>query len=237
MVMKVTHEIRWVRRLHRMSPRTQLPPQKCTTSRFPQSRWWSPALPECWSARHWPSRVLRNPQWRRRRRETTATPQPCNPRFDYWKRTFCLLLLISLSFTVARSQHALPVKSARPRSASKHNERPLLVCVRAARTPTITQKIKTLKNQKGDGVFLKVGIRLGLLSNRLFSTALTACRATLSVNSTPWVAGRFAMPHRATLHPSEFRSLQPELPLQRGPAGAGRRKTSIPVNYTDLRQI
>ena len=36
---------------------------------------------------------------------------------------------------------------------------------------------------------------------------------------------------------SQFRNVQPELPLQRGPAGAGRSKTSIRVNYIDLRQM
>ena len=36
---------------------------------------------------------------------------------------------------------------------------------------------------------------------------------------------------------SAFRNVQPELPLQRGPAGADRNKTSIRVNYTDLRQV
>ena len=36
---------------------------------------------------------------------------------------------------------------------------------------------------------------------------------------------------------SAFRNVQPELPLQRGPAGAGWGKTSIRVNYTDLRPM
>ena len=36
---------------------------------------------------------------------------------------------------------------------------------------------------------------------------------------------------------SAFRNVQPELPSQRGPVGAGRSKTSIRVNYTDLRQL
>ena len=37
----------------------------------------------------------------------------------------------------------------------------------------------------------------------------------------------------ATHRVSAFRNVQPELPLQRGPARAGRSQTSIRVNYTD----
>ena len=36
---------------------------------------------------------------------------------------------------------------------------------------------------------------------------------------------------------SVFRNVQPELTLQRSPAGAGRSKLSVRVNYTDLRQM
>ena len=47
------------------------------------------------------------------------------------------------------------------------------------------------------------------------------------------LGGFTSLPHRV----SAFRNVQPELPLQRGPAGAGRGKTSNRVNYTDLRQM
>ena len=48
-----------------------------------------------------------------------------------------------------------------------------------------------------------------------------------------WASCDSVLSHRV----SAFRNVKPELPLQRGPAGAGRSKMSIRLNYTDLRQM
>ena len=65
------------------------------------------------------------------------------------------------------------------------------------------------------------------------TTFLERRRAEAVSNRGPSAYQPNALAHRVPA----FRNVQPELPLQRGPAGAGRSKTSKQVNYTDWRQI